>query len=137
MSYIFNNTCFVNGVIAENTGYGDSSEYNFVTRNNIFVNTRGGGCYKNAAEEAVNDNDYDFCYGNYLNYTNGGNSIQYTAASGTEYTRINYDTLLKKLAFNDITNRDFSLSESSECFGAGVYIDNFCEIDNPNIGAIQ
>ncbi|MBO5008836.1 MAG: right-handed parallel beta-helix repeat-containing protein [Clostridia bacterium] len=129
VSYVFNNTCFVNGVIVENTNY-NTSEYNFVTRNNIFVNNRGGSCYKNTFEGALNDNDYDFCYGWNDGYSSKGNSKIYTPAIGLT-------ALYDKLDFADAAKGDFTLGDSSECKGAGTYIDNFCEIRNPNMGAFQ
>lgn len=129
VSYVFNNTCFVNGVIVENTDY-NTSEYNFVTRNNIFVNNRGGSCYKNTFEGALNDNDYDFCYGWNDGYSSKGNSKIYTPAIGLT-------ALYDKLDFADAANGDFILGDNSECKGTGTYIDNFCEVENPNMGAFQ
>lgn len=130
VTYVFNNTCYVHGVVVENNDMGGSDEFNFVTRNNIFVNTKLGSCYKNRSETAFNDNDYDLCFGANTGYNSGGHSKIYRASIGL-------DELNKKLAFSDLANGDFTLSSTSECRGAGTYIDNFCEIQNPNMGAYQ
>lgn len=130
VTYVFNNTCYVPGVVVENNEMGGSDEFNFVTRNNIFVNTKLGSCYKNKSETALNDNDYDLCFGANKGYTSKGHSKIYSASTGL-------DALNKRLAFTDLANGDFTLKSTSECKGAGVYIDNFCEIQNPNLGAYQ
>ena len=130
VTYVFNNTCYVYGVVVENNTYSNSDVFNFVTRNNIFVNTKLGSCYKNKSETAFNDNDYDLCFGHNTGYNSGGHSKIYSASTGL-------DAINKKIAFTDLKNGDYTLSSTSECRGAGVYIDNFCEIQKPNLGAYQ
>lgn len=135
VTYVFNNTFFVNGVVVENTTYGGTEEYNLVTRNNIFVNTYGGGCYKNTFDGALNDNNYDFCFGNYVNYQNGGSSMLYTAMQTDSFEKKSIEQIKDMLAFTDAENGDFTLKNGSSCIGGGVYIDNFCESSLCNIGA--
>lgn len=135
-SYIFNNTCFISGVISENINY-NGYEYNFVTRNNIFVNYSGGSCYKNTHVGALNDNDYDFCYGNNVNYTSGGHSKLYSASTQEGQIKINQTQLYNKLAFVNRENGVLNLTNTSECKNTGTFINNFCEIDSPNMGALQ
>lgn len=130
VTYVFNNTCYVPGVVVENNSMGGYSEFNFVTRNNIFVNTKGNSCYKSTCETDLNDNDYDLCFGANKGYTSKGHSKIYPASTGL--TNLN-----NRIKFTDLANGDFTLSSGSECIGAGTYIDNFCEIQNPNMGAYQ
>ena len=135
VTYVFNNTCVVNNRIVQNITYSDSSIFNFVTRNNIFIHQGGGTFYKNSAS-ALNDNDYDFCFGKTCeNYTIGENSMVYTTDTVTGATQAKLSEVMSKLDFVDFENGDLSLGANSECKGAGCYIDNFCESENPNIGA--
>ena len=135
ITYVFNNTCVVNNRIVQNITYGDSSVFNFVTKNNIFIHTGGGTFYKNSAS-ALNDNDYDFCFGKTCeNYTIGENSKVYTMDSVQGATQAKLAEVMEKLDFKDFENGDLSLGDNSECKGTGAYIDNFCESENPNIGA--
>lgn len=130
VTYVFNNTCYVPGVAVENNTYGGTPEFNFVTRNNIFINVKGNSCYKSTCETDLNDNDYDLCFGANKGYSSKGHSKIYPASIGL-------GTLNNKVAFNDLANGDYTLKSTSECKGTGVYIDNFCEISNPNMGAYQ
>lgn len=132
-SYIFNNTCFLYGVISENTDKSGSKTYNFVTRNNIFVNTAGGTCYRNSENASINNNNFDFCYGqeDFSGYVNGGSSIMYPS------NKHSINSIYTKLNFVNHENGVLNLTPDSECYENGTYIDNFCEIENPNIGALQ
>ena len=57
--------------------------------------------------------------------------------NGTQYEKVAPDILYERLAFAGREYGIFNLTDESQFKNSGTYINNFCEIPNPSLGAFQ
>jgi len=118
MQFFFNNTMDSNATGPTNITYGLSSEYHSVSRNNIFVTRKSGRfAFKNIYADERDNNDYDLI-GGLLSVKNGDE----------------FHGILGLPTYVNATDGDYRLADTSKGKNAGVYIDNFCEMQNPDVG---
>jgi len=120
LQYYFNNTIDSDATGPKNISYGDSSEFHSVSRNNIFVTRIGSRVsFSNIYADERDDNDYDLLGGG-----------PYVVKEGDESHGI--------VGMPTYVDRDrgiYYLAEGSLGKASGIYIDNFTEIEKPDMGA--
>lgn len=118
MLHFFNNAVHTSGAPLANINYSSSREYHSITRNNVFVREGStSSVMSNTFANELDDNDYDLIAGSF-NVKEGDESH---AVVGTPIYK-NYE------------EGDVHMTPESPGYGAGQYIDNFAEYENPNMG---
>lgn len=121
MLYFFNNSVHTSGAPLANINYSGSREYHSVSRNNIFIReSTSSSVISNTFANELDDNDYDLIA--------GGNG-SFDMKDGDESHAI-----LQMPVYQNYAEGDVHLTAESPGVGAGEYIDNFTEYENPNVG---
>lgn len=121
MLHFFNNSVHTAGAPLANINYSGSREYHAITRNNVFIKDgTSGHVIANTFANELDDNDYDLM---------AGGAGTFDMKEGDESHAV-----LAMPVYENYEEGDVHMTAESPGVGAGVYIDNFAEYENPNMG---
>ena len=131
MHYLFNNTIDSNASAVTNSQYGSTTEFHSISANNIFVTRRNWSNsygFRNIYADERDRNDYDLVGGKFYI----GQTVDGTPVDGGNVAK---NSLQGYPLYVNANRGNYRLSVSSPGTGSGIYLDNFCEEANPNMGA--